>query len=107
LHVDDLSIPDGEHLEAFLTSPVGSEPGRRSDDLVANLCECGLGLHPPPVAFLALEGQDLTGLVRTVSGWGVFPPQTAASDATPLVLLCDERNERLWITTIQRLGRRL
>jgi hypothetical protein len=63
LHVDDLAVPEREHLVALATLTVGSEPGRRADDLVADLCELGLDLDRRVSAFLDLEPQDLTGLV--------------------------------------------
>jgi hypothetical protein len=53
LHVDDLSIPNGDHLKALLASPVLSKPGRRTNDLVANLRGFSSDLNGSLVSFPA------------------------------------------------------
>lgn len=77
LHVDDFVVTDGEDLEAFVATSVGSEPLGRADDLLAHLRELGLNLDPSLTAFRDLESQDLTGLVRPMSSGCVLPPEVA------------------------------
>ena len=106
LHVDDLPVPDGEHLEALLAVPVRAEPLRRADDhVIADSGEFRLHLDPAVPALAYLEGQDLTGLVGAVSGGRMFPPQVAVRDATPLAFLCDQVGERTRVAPVEGFRR--
>jgi hypothetical protein len=51
-----------------------------------------------------LERQDLTGLVGAASGGRPLPPEVAMRHTTPLVLVSDQRRERLWVTPVERFG---
>lgn len=77
LHVDDFVVADGEDLEAFVATSVGSEPLGRADDLVAHLRELRLNIDAALSAFCDLESQDLTGLVGPMSGGCALPPKAA------------------------------
>ena len=46
LHVDDLAVTNGEHLEALVAVAISPEPRSRADDLLANLRELRLHLGP-------------------------------------------------------------
>jgi hypothetical protein len=105
LHVDDLPVAECQDLEALVASSIRFQPLGRADDLVgADLGELRLNLDPALAPLLDLERQDLTGLLGAVSGGRSLPPEMAVRDATPLVLLSDQRRERLGITPIQRFG---
>ena len=92
-------------MEALLSAAVGAKPLRRADDRVgADLLELRLYLDPTFTAFLNLEAQDLTGLVRAASRGCPLPPQVAVRDATPFRVLCKQRGERLRIALIERFG---
>jgi hypothetical protein len=103
LHVDDLAVADRQDLIALVLPSVITSPRGRADDLVvADHRE--LGLYPDwPTALLDLERQDLTGLVRAPSGWGVLPPEVTVGGAAPFCIVGEEKRERLRITLIQRL----
>ena len=106
LHVDDHPVTQRQDLEALVASPVCSEPlGRADDPVVADLGELRLNLDPALAPLLDLEAQDLTGLVRSVSGGCSLPPKMAVRHATPLVLVSDQSRKRLRVTPIQRLSR--
>jgi hypothetical protein len=105
LHVDDLPVAECQDLETLLASSIGSEPLGRADDLVgADLSEPGLNLDASLAALLDLELQDLTGLVGAASGRRLLPPEVAMRNAAPLVLVSDQRRERLWVTPVERFG---
>ena len=103
LHVDDLAVAEREHLVALLAAAVGAEPLGGADDLVvADLGEFGLDGDAVLAAFADLEGQDLTGLVRAVSGRRALPPQVAVRDAAPLALLGDQGGEWFRVALVER-----
>jgi len=105
LHVDDLPVAECEDLEALMASSIRSEPLGRADDLVvADPGELGLNLDPALAALLDLELQDLTGLVHAVTSGSVLPPEVPVRNATPLVLVSDQRSEGLGVTLIERFG---
>src|SRR5581483_6040903 len=104
LDVDDLVVAEGQDLEALPAAPVRAEPGRGGEDRVlVEPAEGRLDLDRAPATFVNLEAQDLTGLVGPVSGRRLVPPQSTARDAPPLAVSCDQRDERLGITAIERL----
>jgi len=105
LHVDDLPVAECQDLESLVALSVGSEPLGRADDLVvADLDELGLNLDAALATLLDLELQDLTGLVGAASGGRSLPPEVAMRHTTPLVLVSDQRRERLWVTPVERFG---
>jgi hypothetical protein len=104
LHVDDLAVTNGEHLEALDAPAISSEPGSRTDDLIADLPELRLHLGPSLASLLNLESQDLTGLVGTASSGRAFPPQVTMRDPAPFVLRRDQRDKRLRIASVERVG---
>ena len=89
LHVDDLAVPQCQHLVALLAATVG---------------ELRLDLDPAAASLFDLEGQDLTGLVRAVSDGRLFPPQMAVRDAAPLCVLCEQCRERFRVALAKRFG---
>jgi hypothetical protein len=106
LHVGDLAVAEGDHLEALCMAPVSGNPAGCTDDLVLrDLHELRLHLDPLVAALVNLELQDLTGLVRPASRWCVLPPETTVRDAPPLRIFGEERRERLRIAMIERLDR--
>ena len=103
LHVDDLAVAKCEHLETFVVAAVGAEPLGGADDLVvADLGEFGLDGDAALAAFADLEGQDLTGLVRAVSGRRALPPQVPVRDTAPLAFLRDQSGEWLRVALVER-----
>ena len=106
MNVHDLADADRKHLEAFLATAIGSLPLGRADDLVAELRELGLNHDPLPAALCDLGLQDLTGLLGTMSSRRALPPEVAVRDAAPLILVCDQRRERIGVTLVERFGGR-
>ena len=105
LHVDDRPVAKSEDLEALVLSSIRSEPLRRADDLVvADQRELGLDLDAVIAAPLDLNPQDLAGLIGAVTSGSAFPPEAPARDATPLVLIADQRGEGLRVTPVERFG---
>ncbi len=101
LHVSDLAVAERDHYWiALRRHSVGTRPVRGTDDVVFSDLSKREVVDLPTAARL----QDLTGLVRSPSRGGVFPPEMAVRDAAPLSVLCEERGERFGITVTQRLG---
>lgn len=106
LYVDDLAVPEREHLEALLARARVVDPlGRADDDVVADSGELGLDVDSSAAAFVDLEGQDLTGLVGAVSGGCAFPPEVAVRDAAPLAFVGDQFGEWAAIASVERIRR--
>jgi hypothetical protein len=103
LHVHDLAVPESnDHRIPPPKSSVGIPHLCGADDLVVTDASEGEILDRPSVARL----QDLTGLVLAASGGCVFPPEVAAREAAPLSVFGEERDERLRVALVQRLGGR-
>lgn len=106
LHVDDLAFAEGDDLIALdVLAALVLPNGRADDPVVPDQCELGRNAPWLAAALLDLETQDLTGLVRSASGRGVFPPEVAVGDATPLGIVGEKRRQRRRVTLVQRLGR--
>ena len=102
LHVDDLVVSEGDHLEAFLSPPVAAGPRRRADDRVGSeLSELRLHLDAPIAALLDLELQDLTGLVGSASGRCLLPPEVSVRQAAPLGVVREQGGEGCWIAVVE------
>ena len=104
MHVDDRSLPHGQHLIPLDSGTTSLEPVGRADDLLADLRELGLHLDAPLASLLDLKLENLTGLVRAVSGWRAFPPQMSVRDTAPLRVLREEGGERLGVAPIECFG---
>src|SRR5581483_11772142 len=101
LHVDDLAVPDREHLEALPPCAVLPHPRRRADDpVVSDPRELRLDLERS-ASLLQPEAQDLTGLVGAASGRGALPPQAAVGNAAPLAVVCDQGCERFRVAPVE------
>jgi hypothetical protein len=68
LHVGDLAVAEGDHLEALLPPAVGAGPSSEADDrILTDLPVLRLYLDAPRAPLLNLEPQDLTGLLWAAS----------------------------------------
>src|SRR5690348_17329259 len=90
----------------LVVSPFGVVPVRAPDDLVvgdlAVFSALGDALCAAPL--LDREPQDLTGLVGAASARRALPEEEPARNPTPFRLLSEERRERLWVSTIERIS---
>lgn len=102
LDVDDLAVAQSEHLVALLAAAVSAEPVGGADDLlVADESKSRLGDDRALGPLADLESQDLTGLVRSVSGRCPFPPQMPMRHATPLAFVGDQRSEGFGVALVE------
>jgi hypothetical protein len=87
LHVDDLSVAEGDHLGALVPRAVFADRPRQADDrFVSHLSELRPHLDPQLAVLLDLKPQDLTGLVGQYQagvpfhlGWPCGTPRHSAS----------------------------
>jgi hypothetical protein len=101
LHVHNLAAPksDDHGIPAPQFSVLIPQL-RGPDDLVITDASERQILDRPSAA----RPQDLTGLVWSTSRGRVLPPKVTARRAAPLGVLCEQRNKRFGIPTIQGLG---
>jgi len=74
----------------------GLSPARGGDDLVSVLGQIER-IEPESAA-----SENLTGLVGSVSGRRVPPPQVAARDTAPVQVLVEQRDEGLDVALVER-----
>jgi hypothetical protein len=106
LPADDPFVADREHLvDRLLRLAVLVDPVRGRDDLVSYFGDVNR-LDPEATvrSSLALEVENLTGLVGAVSGGCPFPPEVSARRSPPFKVIVQERNQGRGVALVEGGG---